>query len=134
MGNRMDYRTVSERHLSTVPCYRYIWPQNLGQVGSNQPFESKMSTASKVFRAEVALKTMGNAPEDSEFTNELSTNPLPSFEADDIVRRARSGPHGRHARMPAARASQGPRVRGWGEHATVYRDVPATATYITTPV
>ena len=96
----MDYRTVVERHLSTVPCYRYIWPQNLGQVGSNQPFESKMSTASKVSRAAVAPKTMGKAPEDSELTIELSTKPLPSFEADVNVRHARSGPIGRHARMP----------------------------------
>ena len=67
------------------------------------------------------------APEDSELTNGFETNPLPRSEADVIVRRARSGPHGRHARMPDGRASQGPRLRGWGEHATVDRDVPAVA-------
>ena len=87
-----------------------------------------MSTISKVFWAEVAHKAMGNAPEDTDLAIGFGTDPLPSSEAEVIVRRARSGPHGRHARMPGARASQGPRVRGWGEHATVYRDVQASAT------
>ena len=64
-----------------------------------------MSTYSKSFGAEVAPKTMGYAPEASELTNEFGTKPLPRAEADSIARRARSGPHGRHARMPAVRAS-----------------------------
>ena len=45
-----------------------------------------MSTINKSFSAEVAPKAMGYAPEDSELTNELGTNPLPSFEADHIDR------------------------------------------------
>ena len=71
-----------------------------------------MSTTSKSFSAEVAHKAMGNAPEESELANELYSNPLPPSEAESIARRARSGPLGRHARMPAARASLGP---NWGD-------------------
>ena len=79
-----------------------------------------MSTFNNVFRAEVAHKAKGKAPEDSELTIELSTKPLPSSEAHRNDRRARSSPMGRHARMPVAHASQGPKVRGLGEHATVH--------------
>ena len=87
-----------------------------------------MSTFNNVFRAEVAHKAKGKAPEDSELTIELSTKPLPSSEAHRNDRRARSSPMGRHARMPVAHASQGPKVRGLGEHATVHNAVLATGT------
>ena len=87
-----------------------------------------MSTINKVFRAEVAHKAKGEAPEDDELTIELSTTSLPSSEALHNDRRARSGPMGRHARMPVAHASQGPKVRGEGERATVHSAVLATAT------
>ena len=82
-----------------------------------------MQSISKPFGAEEAHKAMGYAPEDSELTIELGTKPLPSSEAHHIDRRARSGPMGRHARMPVAHASQGPKVRGRGEQATAYDDV-----------
>ena len=52
-----------------------------------------MSTFSKSFRAEVAPKTMGNAPEASELINEFGIKPLPKSEADSIARHARSGHH-----------------------------------------
>ena len=54
-----------------------------------------MSTIKKVFRAEVAHKAMGDAPKDADLTIGFSTKPLPKFEADDAIRRARSGPIGR---------------------------------------
>ena len=87
-----------------------------------------MQSISKPFGAEEAHKSMGIAPEQIELTNEFNIKPLPSSEAHRIDRRARSGPMGRHARMPVAHASQGPKVRGWGEQATVHTAVLATGT------